>query len=86
MIKYFIPVILVVLVGCANRAPEKEYSPADMKNFVANCKIAKIQIDFLQQKIAEFLEYHQTHPLTVEDRKYYGRLKNNLWSLRSTCS
>jgi hypothetical protein len=75
----------VALVGCASQ-PQTGYYPADMKNFVADCGQAKSQIDFLQQRINEYLEYHKNVPITLEDRRYYGKLKNNIWSLRSTCS
>jgi len=88
MFKTVIVIGTVVLVGCAGqpRQSEKPYQPADMKNFVAGCNLARSQIDFLTQKINEYNEYHRTHPITLEDRRYYGQLKNNLWSLRSTCS
>jgi uncharacterized lipoprotein YmbA len=76
---------ILLLAGCASR-PEKAYYPADMQNFVSNCSQAKIQMDFLSQKINEYNEYHQNNTPTLEDRRYYGKLKNNLWSLRSTCS
>jgi hypothetical protein len=88
MLKTVMIIGTVVLVGCAGqpRQPEKPYQPADMKNFVAGCNLARSQIDFLTQKINEYHEYHRTRPITLEDRRYYGQLKNNLWSLRSTCS
>lgn len=85
MIKYLIPVIVIALVGCASQ-PEKPYYPADMTNFVASCKDARSQADFLAQKINEYNEYHRTHLVTLEDQRYYGKLKNNIWSLRSSCS
>jgi uncharacterized lipoprotein YmbA len=85
MIKFLILATASVLVGCASQ-PKQEYYPADMKNFVASCGQAKHQIDFLNVKINEYLEYHQNRPPTLEDRRYYSQLKNNLWSLRSTCS
>jgi hypothetical protein len=47
--------------------------------------VAKIQIDSLQKQIDAYQAYHQTVTPTLEDRRYYGKLKNNLWSLRSTC-
>ena len=75
---------VLLLAGCASQ-PEKAYYPADMKNFVASCNQAKNQIDFLSQKINEYNDYHRSNPPTLEDRRYYGKLKNNLWSLRSTC-
>jgi len=85
MIRYLAPVIVVTLVGCASQ-PEKPYYPADMKNFVTNCGQARFQVDLLSQQIDEYNEYHRTHPITLEDRKLYELLKNNLWSLRSSCS
>ena len=85
MLKTLVILSAIVLVGCASQ-PKQEYYPADMKNFVANCNQAKSQVDFLTQKIDEYNEYHKTHPITLEDRRYYGKLKNNLWGLRSVCS
>ena len=85
MLKILILSGVIALVGCASQ-PEKPYYPADMKNFVANCNLARSQVDFLNKHINEYLEYHRTRPPTLEDRRYYGQLKNNLWSLRSTCS
>jgi uncharacterized lipoprotein YmbA len=84
MIKHLTLVSILFLVGCASQ-PEKEYYPADMKNFIADCQRAKSQMDFLTQKIDEYNAYHQSRPPTLEDRRYYSKLKNNLWSLRSTC-
>ena len=85
MFKYLIPSLVVALVGCAGQ-PQATYRPADMKNFIPNCRDAKMQIDYLQQKINEYNAYHQTNVPTLEDRRYYGKLKNNLWSLRSSCN
>ena len=86
MIRQFVIVGAVVLTGCASSPPAKPYYPADMTNFIASCQQAKSQIDFLQREIDAYLEYHKTVPVTLEDQRYFGRLKNNLWSLRSTCS
>ena len=86
MLKHLIIFSAVALVGCASSQPKKSYYPADMKNFVANCNQARSQVDFLNQKITEYLAYHSNRPTTLEDRRYYGQLKNNLWSLRSSCS
>jgi len=85
MINALVLVGVIVLGGCASQ-PEKPYYPADMKTFVASCQQAKNQIPFLIQKIDEYHEYHRTHPITLEDRRYFEKLKNNLWSLRSSCS
>lgn len=84
MIKFLIPVVAVSLIGCASQ-PQQKYYPADMTNFIASCQQASTQIDFLQQKINEYNEYHKDNPPTLEDRRYYSKLKNNLWSLRSSC-
>jgi uncharacterized lipoprotein YmbA len=85
MLKTLIIIGTIALVGCASQ-PERTYQPADMKNFVASCSQAKSQVDFLSQKINEYLEYHRTYPPTLEDRRYYEKLKNTIWSLRSSCS
>jgi hypothetical protein len=84
MIKELALVGVIVLGGCASQS-EKSYHPADMTNFIANCGSAKSQIDFLAQRIDEYNVYHQSHPPTLEDRRYYEKLKNNIWSLRSSC-
>lgn len=84
MFKTLIIVSAIALAGCAGQ-PMPAYRPADMTNFIASCQQAKSQIDFLTQKINEYDEYHKTVPPTLEDRRYYSKLKNNLWSLRSTC-
>ena len=85
MIKLLI-VVAVVLAGCATQpAVSNAFRPADMKNFVPNCRIAQIQIDNLNLNINDYLEYFNTHTPSLEDRRYFGKLKNNIWSLRSSC-
>lgn len=84
MLKQLVIIGTVLLVGCASQ-PAPTYQRADMTNFIANCRVAKIQIDSLQKQIDAYNAYHQTVPPTLDDRRYYGKLKNNLWSLRSTC-
>ena len=88
MSKLLIAIGIVALVGCASKPAkyEKLYQPADMSTFVPNCRVAKAQVDQLTRYIDEYNEYHRTHPTTLEDRRYYGRLKNSIWSLRSSCS
>jgi hypothetical protein len=87
MIKRSILFAGILLVGCAAQPTyQTSYQPADITNFVANCSDAKRQIDFLNVKIDEYNRYHQNNTPTLEDRRYYSKLKNNLWSLRSTCS
>ena len=85
MLKHLVMIGAVILAGCASQ-PAPTYQRADMTNFVPNCKIAKIQIDFLQKQIDEYLVYWRTQTVTLDDQRYFGKLKNNLWSLRSTCS
>jgi hypothetical protein len=86
MLKILILTGAVALVGCASNQPEKSYYPPDMKNFVANCNQARSQIDYLTREINNYNEYYKDRPTTLEDRRTYGRMKNALWSLRSSCS
>lgn len=94
MIKYLVPVVVVALVGCASQPEQsrQSYQPADLTNFVAACQYsngtpaARGKIEYLQGLVNDYLEYHKTHPITIEDRRYYGRLKNYIWSMRSTCA
>jgi len=85
MLKILILTGVVSLVGCASH-PEKKYYPPDMTNFVASCKQARTQIDYLTKEINDYNEYYKDRPTTLEDRRTYGRMKNALWSLRSSCS
>jgi hypothetical protein len=85
MLKHLIILGTVSLVGCASQ-PEKKYYPPDMKNFVASCSQARTQIDYLTQEINSYNDYYKDRPTTLEDRRTYGRMKNVLWSLRSSCS
>ena len=85
MFKYLILAGIVTLVGCASQ-PEQKYYPPDMTNFVASCKQARTQIDYLIKEINSYNEYFKNNPTTLEDRRTYGRMKNALWSLRSSCS
>jgi len=84
VIKISVALLVVVLTACAGQ-PEQPYYPADMSGFVMNCRQAHNQIDFLSNQIAAYQAYHATHPVTLEDQRYYGKLKNNIWALRSTC-
>jgi uncharacterized lipoprotein YmbA len=86
MFKHLIIFSTVALVGCASSQLEKSYSLPDMKNFVANCNQARSQVDYLTQEINNYNEYFKNRPTTLEDRRAYGRMKNALWSLRSSCS
>ena len=86
MLKHLIIFSAVALVGCASSQLEKSYYPPDMKNFVANCNQAQSQIDYLTQEINNYNEHYKDRPTTLEDRRTYGRMKNAIWSLRSSCS
>lgn len=94
MIKLLVIAGVISLVGCASQ-PEKaqqSYRPADLTNFVAACQYANgraaahDKIDYLNSLVNDYNEYHKTHPATLEDRRYYGKLKNYIWSMRSTCA
>jgi hypothetical protein len=85
MLKHLIILGTVALVGCASQ-PERKYSPPDMTNFIASCTQARSQIDYLTQEINNYNEYYKNQPTTLESRRTYGRMKNALWSLRSSCS
>lgn len=77
---------ILLLAGCSVSPTKQTYYPPDMKNFVANCNLARSQIDYLNREITAYNEYFKNNPTTLEDRRAYGRMKNALWSLRSTCS
>ena len=86
MIKALVLVGVIALSGCASRTPPVASLPYyTMDNFVANCPEAKTQMAFLDNKLVEYQEYHKSQPYTLEDQRYYGKLKNALWALRSTC-
>jgi hypothetical protein len=85
MLKHLIIFSTVAFVGCASQ-PERKYYPPDMTNFIASCAQARAQIDYLTREINNYNEYYKDRPTTLEDRGTYGRMKNTLWSLRSSCS
>ena len=87
MIKGFVALALITLAGCASQQAGA-YRRADVTNFKPDCQVARSQIDYLNRLIDEYLAYGRQDPkaLTLEDRRYYEKLKNNLWSLRSSCS
>jgi hypothetical protein len=86
MLKRSIVIVAMVVSGCATQSPAGTgLKQADMQTFRPNCKIAQIQIDNLNRNITDYLEYFKTHTTTLEDRRYFGKLKNNIWSLRSSC-
>lgn len=85
MLKCLIILGTVALVGCASQ-PEKTYYPPNMTNFIASCAQARTQIDYLTQEINNYNEYYKNQPTTLESRRTYSRMKNAIWSLRSSCS
>lgn len=76
---------ILLLAGCASQPKQAYYLP-DMENFIANCNQARNQTDYLNREITAYNEYFKNNPTTLEDRRAYGRMKNALWSLRSSCS
>ena len=85
LVKKLVLLGAVALMGCATHPATDSYRPADMHLFKANCAIAQIQIDSLNRNVTDYLEYFRTRKPTLEDQRYFGRLKNNIWSLRSSC-
>ena len=80
--KILIPIISIMLAGCATPPPPKFDSSGSA---VPNCLTAKTQISYLEQQLAVFKTGRGTVPETDDDRKYIARIKNIIWSLRSTC-
>jgi len=81
-----IPVFIVSLslVGCASQQSIMSGSYDDIRNATANCLGAKTQIEYMTKQIKLYQDAHKQAP-TDEDRKYIGKAKNIIWSLRSTC-
>lgn len=80
--KILIPIISIMIAGCATPPPPK-FEP--LGSAVPNCLTAKTQIPYLEQQLAVFKTGRGTVPETDDDRKYIARIKNIIWSLRSTC-
>jgi hypothetical protein len=78
-------VCVIVLSGCATQAPQT-FDRSDMAGFKPDCGQARTQVDYLQTRIDAYHVYFKSNPITLEDRRYYTRLKNNIWSLRASCS
>jgi hypothetical protein len=86
MIKALVLVGVVALSGCATRTtPVTPLPYYTMNNFKAECSLSETQRRFLEDRIAEYELYHQTRPYTEQDQRYYIKLKNSLWGLRSAC-
>jgi ribosomal protein S15P/S13E len=80
---FFISVI--VLSGCATQASQA-FDRSDMVGFKPDCGQAKSQVAYLQTRIDAYNAHFESRPKTLEDRRYYGKLKNSIWSVRSSCS
>jgi hypothetical protein len=78
-------VSVIVLTGCATQAPQA-FDRSDMVGFKPDCGRAKSQVAYLQTRIEAYNAYFQSRPITLEDRRYYSKLKNSVWVLRSSCS
>lgn len=86
--KVLVAVSAVVVTGCASQPSRVGYDISDYDTFRTDCGRAQAQVAYLKSRIDEFHVYFRNHPdqLTQPYRAYYTRLKNNLWSLRSSCS
>ena len=78
----------VVVTGCASQPTRVGYDISDYDTFRTDCGRAQAQVAYLKGRIDEFHAVFGANPnqLTQPYRQYYTRLKNNLWSLRSSCS
>jgi len=79
---------VAAISGCATQPQPRPLSiPAPpyqaMDQYQPNCYYAREEIPVLEQKVTEYQTYHQDHAITDADLKYYGKLKNSLWGLRS---
>lgn len=75
----------IILTGCATQ-PAATIDYSDMVGFKNDCGRAQQQVDYLQSRINAYRDYIKDRTPTLEDQRYMGKLKNNLWSLRSSCS
>ena len=78
--------IVILFAGCATQPTQSSFDRSDMKSFKTDCAQARTQVDYLQTRIDAYHAYFKSNPITLEDRRYYTRLKNNIWSLRASCS
>ena len=78
----------IAVTGCATRPrPVAVNVPPYqvMDSFKADCLYAKSQIEFLERKLVEYQQYHESYPYTDADTRYYRQVKNALWALRTSC-
>ena len=64
--------IVLILTGCAGPR-------LDMTTFQADCRWAQYQMTLLETSLSDYQRQG------MNDYDYYQQLKNNIWSLRSTC-
>ena len=78
----------LTLIGCASHPARPGYDISDYNTLRTDCGGAQAQVTYLKSRIDEFHTYFRANPdqLTQPYRQYYTRLKNNLWSLRSSCA
>ena len=81
--KISVLIVSLSLVGCASQFIMPG-SYDDIRNATANCVGARNQIEYMTTQIKLYQDAHKQTP-TDEDRKYIGKAKNIIWSLRSTC-
>ena len=79
-------ILAIILTGCASQHVQQSFDRNDMVGFKTDCGRAQQQVDYMQVRVNAFLEYFQSRTPTLEDRRYYSTLKNNIWSLRASCS
>jgi hypothetical protein len=77
---------VILFAGCATHPTQSSFDRSDMMGFKADCGQARSQVDYLQARIDAYHAYFKSNPITLEDRRYYSKLKNNIWSLRASCS
>ena len=78
--------LVIWFAGCATQPTQSSFDRSDMTSFKTDCAQARSQVDYLQTRIDAYHAYFKSNPVTLEDRRYYSKLKNNIWSLRASCS
>lgn len=81
-----IAMVSLTLSACATSGPAVEFNKSDMINFKTDCAQARYQVNYLQARIDAYHTHFKSHPITIDDRRYYTKLKNSVWSLRASCS
>jgi hypothetical protein len=84
--RFLLSCAVILFAGCATQPMQSSFDRSDMIGFKSDCGQARSQVDYLQARIDAYHAYFKSNPITLEDRRYYTRLKNNIWSLRASCS